>query len=442
MKNVYFLPPHEKEVLQIYNYGEGDLEEFSLVEEQENGESFVLMTGEMMDGVLEGYCQIFEPDKGLVFEGNWSNNMRCGTCVEYDYECVSFQGNYRNDKRNGYGWEYDQDELQREGVWIDGVYQQAYRIVWEENFVGVGLGMHITLTDNDTHITTVRWEDGKCNGRALTYSKNENRVIQERVYMHGDDIDVVPISQPAARRGVLNFPNGSTWEGDISLDAACGEGSLFSPEGTLLYRGGMFRNRRFGRGTSFHPNGKPAFEGLWSEDVRMGDGRSFTERGEVEKEGVWVDDAFAERVLDVPSGTDAVRCTVLLRELSVGDNALNEVVELDFRRFALLERVRIGANSLKELGELNFSNLQRLRSVEIGEDACTLCARLISPLHAPKERQDLQAKSLSLNEGRVREEMKRMVIANCPALESVVLERNACSDFLNCTIEGGRGESA
>ena len=223
MKNVYFLPPHEKEVLQIYNYGEGDLEEFSLVEEQENGESFVLMTGEMMDGVLEGYCQIFEPDKGLVFEGNWSNNMRCGTCVEYDYECVSFQGNYRNDKRNGYGWEYDQDELQREGVWIDGVYQQAYRIVWEENFVGVGLGMHITLTDNDTHITTVRWEDGKCNGRALTYSKNENRVIQERVYMHGDDIDVVPISQPAARRGVLKFPNGSTWEGDISLDAACGE---------------------------------------------------------------------------------------------------------------------------------------------------------------------------------------------------------------------------
>ena len=155
-----------------------------------------------------------------------------------------------------------------------------------------------------------------------------------------------------------------------------------------------------------------------------------------------MDDAFAERVLDVPSGTDAVRCTVLLRELSVGDNALNEVVELDFRRFALLERVRIGANSLKELGELNFSNLQRLRSVEIGEDACTLCARLISPLHAPKERQDLQAKSLSLNEGRVREEMKRMVIANCPALESVVLERNACSDFLNCTIEGGRGESA
>lgn len=426
-------------MLQIFQVGEGGLQEFSLQKEEENGESFELMTGEMIDGVLEGYCQIYEPGRGLVFEGNWSNNMRCGTCIEYDYECVSFQGNYRNDKRNGYGWEYDQNELQREGVWIDGVYQQTYRIVWEENFVGVGLGMNISLADDDTYITTVRWEDGKCNGRALTYSQKANRVVQERVYMHGDDIDTVPISQPAAQPGELKLPDGTVWKGDVSQGMACGEGALFSAEGALLYRGGMFRNRRFGRGTSFFASGRPRFEGLWSEGVRMGDGRELSEAGEVEREGVWVDDQFAERVLAVPSGADFVRCTALLRELRIGENALNEVVELDFREFALLERVEIGANSLKEVGELNFSNLQRLRRLAIGEDACTLCARLISPLHAPKERTDLRAKSLSLNEGRVREEMKRLVIANCPALESVVLERNACSDFLSCTIEGGRG---
>ena len=439
-RNVYFYPPHEKEVLQIFKLQDGDEEEFSLIKEEDNGESFELMSGEMVNGILEGYCKIYEPDSGLVFEGNWSNNKRCGTCIEYDYECVSFQGNYRNDKRNGYGWEYDQNELQREGVWIDGVYQQVYSIVWEENFVGVGLGMHISLKDNDTYITTVQWEEGKCNGRALTYSKNENRVIQERVYMHGDDIDVVPISQPASRSGVLTLKNGCVWKGEISLDMACGEGSLYSPDGTLLYSGGMFRNRRFGRGKSFYPNGQVSFEGLWSEDVRMGNGRAWSESGELQQEGVWVNDAFAERVLSVPNDADCVRSTVMLRELSIGENALNEVVEVDFRRYALLERVRIGANSLKEVSELNFSNLQRLRSLEIGEDACTLCARLISPLQAPKDRLDLQAKSLSLNEGRVREEMKRMVISNCPALETVVLEKNACSDFLICTIEGEREE--
>lgn len=407
---------------------------FSLLQ-YSNGAVNTLMKGEMVNGLVDGYCQIYDPDGELIFEGTWSEGKRNGTCIEYEYGSVSFQGTYRNDKRNGYGWEYHENELQREGEWVDGVYQQVYKLVWEDNFVGSGLGMCISSND-DLLITTVRWEDGKCNGQAFTYSKKENRVIQGRLYMHGDDIDVSPIAPPTLTDGVVRLPDGTTWKGTVSLDVAMGEGEIYSADNHLVYRGSMFRNSRYGHGISYHANGKPCYDGLWSNNVRMGDGKEYDENGELLKEGVWINDEFAVDELNVPNGAEFVHSTVMLRRFIIGDDALNSIIEVDFQQYSLLEVFEVGNRSLQEVTELNFSNLQQLRTIRIGEDSCTLCVRIVSPMTVAKENIALRAKTLSMNENRVREEMKRMVITNCPLLESVVLERNACSDFLSFVIEG------
>ena len=76
--------------------------------------------------------------------------------------------------------------------------------------------------------------------------------------------------------------------------------------------------------------------------------------------------------------------------------------------------------------------MKSLKKIELGSKAC----------FGIKER----VKEVLVNSSRMsfrsRRRGRSAFCVDLPALESVVLERNACSDFLNCTIEGGRGESA
>ena len=67
---------------------------------ERDDESILLMTGNMVKGVINGFGEIYDPDKGKIFEGTWENGVRCGTCIEFDYNSVSFQGVYHNDKHH------------------------------------------------------------------------------------------------------------------------------------------------------------------------------------------------------------------------------------------------------------------------------------------------------------------------------------------------------
>lgn len=399
----------------------------------ENGETYTQMMGTMEDGKISGVCEIFDPYKGKIFEGTWEDGKRCGTCIEYEFGNVSFQGSYRDDKRNGYGWEYHDNELQREGEWRNGVYQQTYEITNQVNFIDTGLGMIVSDVDGDFLITCVEWEDSKKNGKAYTYSKKEKRVVQERLYMQGDEIDRATLAPLATTKGKLALSNGLLWDGDVANGMCNGEGVLSTPSGEVVYKGSMFRNMRYGDGTSF-VKGKKEYEGMWQMDAKMGDGTQFNEKGEVEKKGVWINDHFAESKLVIMNDDASIFSNVLMTEFTVGDNLLNDIVDISFPRYSLLETITIGHNSLKELSELNLRGLQKLRSLAIGENSVTLCINVLSPILL-KNQPELLAKTISNNENRIRAEMKSLVIADCPLLESVVLKRGVCSDFFVFTLE-------
>ena len=432
---IHFKSPHQKEYLVIQSLDGKRTGHFTLYIEGDE-EPFALMIGEFVNGRIEGYCEVYDEEKGKVFEGTWVDGKRCGTCIECDFGNVSFQGAYRNDKRNGYGWEYHNNELQREGIWVDGVYQTTYFITKQVNFSNSGLGMTITRKDNDLQIITCPWEENRPNGKAYAYSVQQNKVTKSLLYLHGDAIEDIDDNLPTSfSTGTLVFPSNCYWKGSIANGEACGEGSLFSPDGQLLYKGTMFRNMRYGTGQSY-VNGQLEYDGMWSFDVRMGNGTSFV-HGKPHEQGVFIDDMFAYPTLDLQTRRDPLLTHVLLRVFRIGDHLLNDIVEIDFTQLALLEELAIGDESLKELNELNVTGLQCLRSLQVGRNALTQCITLLSPANLAKDKKELVGRTISNNEQRIRAEMKRFVVARCPALQSIVLKQGACSDFYACVIEGG-----
>ena len=192
---------------------------------------------------------------------------------------------------------------------------------------------------------------------------------------------------------------------------------------------------RYGTGQSY-VNGQLEYDGMWSFDVRMGNGTSFV-HGKPHEQGVFIDDMFAYPTLDLQTRRDPLLTHVLLRVFRIGDHLLNDIVEIDFTQLALLEELAIGDESLKELNELNVTGLQCLRSLQVGRNALTQCITLLSPANLAKDKKELVGRTISNNEQRIRAEMKRFVVARCPALQSIVLKQGACSDFYACVIEGG-----
>ena len=251
--------------------------------------------------------------------------------------------------------------------------------------------------------------------------------------MQGDEIDRATLAPLATTKGKLALSNGLLWDGDVANGMCNGEGVLSTPSGEVVYKGSMFRNMRYGDGTSF-VKGKKEYEGMWQMDAKMGDGTQFNEKGEVEKKGVWINDHFAESKLVIMNDDASIFSNVLMTEFTVGDNLLNDIVDISFPRYSLLETITIGHDSLKELSELNLRGLQKLRSLAIGENSVTLCINVLSPILL-KNQPELLAKTISNNENRIRAEMKSLVIADCPLLESVVLKRGVCSDFFVFTLE-------
>lgn len=402
---------------------------------ERDDESILLMTGNMVKGVLNGFGEIYDPDKGKIFEGTWENGVRCGTCIEFDYNSVSFQGAYHNDKRNGYGWEYHDNELQREGEWFNGEYQEAFVLTMQENFVNSGLGMILSHNKDDILITTVGWKDGKANGDGWTYSKKEKRIIQKRLYLHGDEIDRSLIhTSPSI--GDITFTDGSTWHGDIENGVAMGNGELIDSNKQVMYSGQMFYNMRFGQGISYK-NGKKEYEGDWSCNKRMGDGKEYLPDGTISKEGVWIADRFCEPTFDIVNEPPIILSHYLIRTFHIGDNLLNDIVSINFSLFSLLEDLAIGKNSLKELEEMEINSLNRLRKVSIGSDSLTLCIKWQSPSTLPPayRQQQYQGKTISMNESRIKSEMKKLSFMNCNALESITLGDNTCSDFYSILFE-------
>lgn len=431
---VRFGAPHENEYLSIQTLTGDRTGHFILFTEGDE-EPFALMVGELANGKVDGFCEVFDQEKGKVFEGTWVDGKRCGTCIEYEFGNVSFQGAYRNDKRNGYGWEYHNNELQREGIWKDGVYQTTYYITKQINFVSTGLGMTVIRQNGDLIVITSPWEDNKANGKAYAFNMTTNEVVYSLLYIHGDAIDDVENIPTSTNLGTVTFPNGLVWEGLVANGQAHGKGILKSGS-TVIYEGSMFKNMRYGLGKSYYSNGNVEYEGMWGYDKRMGDGQSFDENGNVKNRGVFIDDVYAFPTLILNTNEEFLLTHVLLRVIRIGDNLLNDVVEINFSDYSLLEELTIGENSLKELSELNLKGLSCLRSIEIGRNSLTQCITFLNPTNLPPGKKDLVGRTISNNEQRIRAEMKSFTVSRCQSLESIVLKQGACSDFYSCIIDG------
>ena len=431
---IRFSAPHKREYLSIQTLTGNRTGHFILFIEGDE-EPFALMVGELVNGKIEGFCEVFDQEKGKVFEGTWIEGKRCGTCIEYEFGNVSFQGAYRNDKRNGYGWEYHNNELQREGIWKDGVYQTTYYITKQINFVSTGLGMTVIRQNGDLIVVSSPWEDNKANGKAYAYNMTTNKVVHSLLYIHGDaieDVEDVPISSGT---GTVTFANGLVWEGSIADGQANGKGILKSGS-SVVYEGSMFKNMRYGIGKSFYANGNVEYEGMWSYDSRMGDGKYYDENGNIINSGVFIDNVYAFPNLILNTNEEFLLTHVLLRVIHIGDNLLNDIVEINFNDYSLLEELTIGENSLKELSELSLKELLCLRSVEIGRNSLTQCITFLNPANLPSDKKDLVGRTISNNEQRIRAEMKSFTISHCGSLESIILRQGACSDFYSCIIEG------
>lgn len=316
-------------------------------------------------------------------------------------------------------------------LWIFSLYSLAL----QDSFVNNGLGMIISYDKDDLLITTVDYRDGRPNGDAYSYNKREQRITQKRLYLHGDEIDRTMFhSSPIV--GDLVLGDGSRWHGEVENGVTMGRGELVDGQGNIVFVGQMFFNKRYGYGISYK-EGVKEYDGDWAMNVRMGNGCEFDSNGQLVRKGVWINNHFCEPTLEIMIEPTLLTSHLFIETFHIGDNVLNDIMEIDFSIYVLLQDLRIGKSSLKELLEMNLNSLNLLKHVEIGDNSMTLCIKWQSPSTLPPalRQQDLQGKTISMNENRIKKEMKKFAVMNCAKLETIKLGDNTCSDYYSIFIE-------
>ena len=189
---------------------------------------------------------------------------------------------------------------------------------------------------------------------------------------------------------------GERWEGDVLNGKPCGWGVMYDNEnriayegfrvgdvnvcygiryysdiGAIEYKGELFFGQRWGRGVQYDRNGKVVYDGEWVNDEQM------KRRVEWKLENQLLHNrieelTFSSECVQVEWTCLDLSSFVCLRELKVGDDCFNEVVEVKLIGLKKLERVVIGKKCFAvERGSdpdgcFYLKDCERLRELKIG----------------------------------------------------------------------------
>ena len=160
---------------------------------------------------------------------------------------------------------------------------------------GVRDGLYkIVLSGDCDPIVMVTWfQNGNMVGENYAYLRDSGRLLYSSTVEDGVVKKEEKLSGCDVFNGILDFPDGSRWEGFFTLNRSCGQGKKFSDLNSLIYEGMEVNNFYEGSGISYidEPfSSIPSYSGEWCHGRKHGFGKSFDLKGDVIREGMWLND--------------------------------------------------------------------------------------------------------------------------------------------------------
>lgn len=276
--------------------------------------------------------------------------------------------------------------------------------------------------DCDPVCMIVPYEKGKKCGTSYSYVESTGKLLNFVVFENDFIVDVRDVSSAPVEQSIISFDNGARWEGQMCLDYSSGQGEEYNEDNELVFKG-MEVNYLFeGTGTSYYTDlearGKRAKEyvGEWKCGLKHGFGTLYNRRGEKVWHGRWCNGERLDSTTVIHGEPSPLSLYSLTEDLTIGDNSLNTLEQLDLCKLERVQSIHIGAKCCVNMKSFSLVGLRALQTLHVGKSSFTTT--------------DPAWKAKRLHASTTKEKGCSLQISKNPCLRSVVLEENAFSDFV------------
>ena len=297
-----------------------------------------------------------------------------------------------------------------------------------QNGVREGLYKIIIHGDCDTMVMVSSFVHGMKEGEHYSYLEESGKLLYYSLMKENKSVKEMDLSENETVSGIIDFEDGSRWEGKICMERACGQGEEYSDTNLLQYKGMEVNNRYEGYGTKFHLLGNttklpiPEYEGEWCAGTKHGKGTTFDLKGHPLQSGLWVNDQLMDIHCQINGRNSEFTCYSRIETLSIASDSYTKATELNLSKCECLREITIGDHSCCSIHSLSLKDMRELCSRSVGNNSFTEC-------NATWESQRGCAQH-------AREQGKVLRIRNCPKLISVIIGLNSFSDFVGFQLEG------
>ena len=163
--------------------------------------------------------------------------------------------------------------------------------------------------------------------------------------------------------------NGNSFEGNISNNKPYGWGVLYDKNHNRIFEGFRVGENSSCFGRSYYPeNQQMCYEGEYCNGKRWGRGIEYDKKGTIVFDGEWLNDERLNREVKITSHDDLFHTHI--EELTITNGMCNEEdwTVLDMTAFSLLRHVTIGDDCFDKVHVMKIADLAQLEDVTIGKN--------------------------------------------------------------------------
>lgn len=290
---------------------------------------------------------------------------------------------------------------------------------------GVREGLYkVVLSGDCDPIVMVTWfQNGRMAGENYAYLQESGHLLYSSVVENDEVKKEETLSGYDVVNGILDFPDGSRWEGDFVLDRSCGQGKKFSDTNSLIYEGMEVNNQYEGSGISFidEPYSSiPTYSGEWCHGKKHGFGKTFDLNGDVIREGMWLNDLPVDDHIQLTGEVEMTEFSCRIESCSIASDSYNLLSSLDLSKCECLCLLQIGDRSCRHVDSFDLRGLRSLEVVIIGSHSFSM---------VPSTWEAHRVANHNHRE-------KSFLVRNCRMLSSLSIGLNSFSDFSSFSVSG------
>lgn len=292
-------------------------------------------------------------------------------------------------------------------------------------------GIHRIRIEGSNIIINCPFVNGIKKGYSYSFIESNGKLINYSFFENDHITKQVDLLTEKTITGILDYGDGSRWEGAICNNRTSGFGCLYSPNNYLIYQGMSVDNKREGYGTSYYElvdksdNPVICYEGEWTNDCYSGHGRFFDRKGNLLADADWFNGKLIEYQYTVHKEDSHVSIHTHIQELTVSADCLNELVHFDINNLEHLKRLQIADNCLQSVQSFTVRDHHSLQELHIGKHCFSSVNQDWETLkHAKSDNKRIQ---------------KTVLFSSIPHLRVISIGENSFMDYTSFSINGMNG---